>query len=167
MTAFEFAKRHLFTPLKIDDVHWKSHNGITIGYSDLTMRPLDMARFGYLFLHDGQWNNHEIISDEWVKESTRKDIDNTLTYGYGYQWWIMGPNRYAAVAAHGQRIFVLKDLNMVVVFTGNLKRVKTQIPEAILHGHIIPAVRSDNSLAEHRQSWERLQSMDLIYPTGD
>lgn len=161
VTAFEFAKRYLFNPLKIKDIHWKSHNGITIGYSDLAMRPPDMARFGYLFLNDGKWNNHEIISTEWVEQSTKKHINNTLTYGYGYQWWIMSPDRYAAVGAHGQRIFVLKDRNMVVVFTGNLQKVKTRIPEKILENYIIPAVRSDNPLPENPRSWERLKSMQL------
>ncbi len=37
---------------------------VTIGYSDLIMRPLDMARFGYLFLKDGKWNNRQILSPE-------------------------------------------------------------------------------------------------------
>ena len=167
MTAFEFAKRHLFNPLKISDIHWKSHNGITIGYSDLTMRPVDMARFGYLFLHNGRWNNQQIISEEWVEESTKKHINNPLTYGYGYQWWIMTPQRFAAVGAHGQRIFVLKDKNMVVVFTGDLKKVKTGIPEELLHSFIVPAVRSDDPLPENRRSWERLQSLRLSGQTGE
>ena len=161
MTAFEFAARHLFKPLNINDVHWKSHNGLTIGYSDLTMRPRDMARFGYLFLRDGRWNNHEIISPEWVTESTSRQIAADQTMGYGYQWWILSPDRYGALGAHGQRIFVLKDMDMVVVFTGSLEKVKTQIPEEILQDYIIPAVRSNRSLPENPRLSERLQSMRL------
>ncbi|NNK94479.1 MAG: serine hydrolase [Desulfobacterales bacterium] len=161
MTAFEFAKLHLFNPLNITDIHWKSYNGLTIGYSDLTMRPLDMARFGYLFLKAGRWNNQQIISPEWIAESTKKHIDNPLTFGYGYQWWIYSPDRFAAVGARGQRIFVLKDKNMVVVFAGNLRETKTRIPEEILDNHIIPAVQSDNQLSEDPRSWERLKSMRL------
>jgi CubicO group peptidase (beta-lactamase class C family) len=167
MNAFDFARRHLFNPLKIEDAHWKSHHGITIGYSEFTMRPLDMARFGYLFLHDGRWNNHEIISDEWVEESTTKQISTTLADGYGYQWWVMSPDRYGARGAHGQRIFVLKDKDMVVVFTGSLKEAKTLIPEELLENFIIPAVRSDTPLPEHPRSWERLKSMRLSGQTGD
>ena len=87
-TAFEFAGKHLFSPLGITDTHWKSRNGLTIGYSDLTMRPLDMAKIGYLFLKDGRWQDQQIISPEWIKESARKQIDNYETYGYGYHWWI-------------------------------------------------------------------------------
>ena len=161
ITAFEFAKQHLFNPLNITDIHWKSYNGLTIGYSDLTMRPLDMARFGYLFLHGGRWNNRQVISPKWIAESTKKHINNPLTFGYGYQWWIYSPDRFAAVGARGQRIFVLKDRNMVVVFTGNLKEIKTRIPEDILENYIIPAVQSDIPLSEDPGSWERLKSMRL------
>ena len=161
ITAFEFAKQHLFNPLNITDIHWKSYNGLTIGYSDLTMRPLDMARFGYLFLHGGRWNNRQVISPKWIAESTKKHINNPLTFGYGYQWWIYSPDRFAAVGARGQRIFVLKDKNMVVVFTGNLKEIKTRIPEEILENYIIPAVQSDIPLSEDPGSWERLKSMRL------
>lgn len=167
MSAFDFARRHLFNPLKIEDAHWKSHHGITIGYSELTMRPLDMARFGYLFLHDGRWNNHEIISDEWVEESTTKQISTTLADGYGYQWWVMAPDRYGARGAHGQRIFVVKDKDMVVVFTGNLKEAKTLIPEMLLKNYIIAAIRSDTPLPENPKSWERLKSMQLSGQKGD
>ena len=167
MSGLEFARRHLFTPLKIEDVHWKSRHGVTIGYSDLTMRPLDMARFGYLFLHDGRWNNHEIISDEWVSESTQKQISTAQTDGYGYQWWVMDPDRYGARGAHGQRIFVLGDKDMVVVFTGSLKEPKTLIPETLLQNFIIGAIRSDNPLPENPRSWERLKAMQLNSQTGD
>lgn len=161
MTAFEFAKQHLFNPLNIMDIHWKSYNGLTIGYSDLTMRPLDMARFGYLFLKGGRWNNHQVISPKWIAESTEKHINTPLTFGYGYQWWIYSLDRFAAVGARGQRIFVLKDENMVVVFTGNLTEIKTRIPEEILDNYIVPAVQSDNPLSEDPRSWERLKSMRL------
>ena len=161
MTAFEFAKRHLFNPLNITDIHWKSYNGLTIGYSDLTMRPLDMAKFGYLFLKGGRWNNQQLISPEWIAESTIKQIDTPLTFDYGYQWWIYSSDRFAAVGARGQRILVLKDKNMVVVFTGDLKKIKTRIPEKILEDYIIPAAQSDNSLPEDPRLWARLKSMRL------
>jgi CubicO group peptidase (beta-lactamase class C family) len=161
VSAFEFARQHLFTPLEIRDVHWKSHLGITIGYSELSMKPLDMARFGYLFMRNGRWNNREIISAAWIRESTRRQISTTLPDGYGYQWWAMAPDRYAARGAHGQRIFVLQDKDMVVVFTGNLPEPKTLIPEELLNNHIIPAIRSDNALPEQPRSWERLKSLVL------
>lgn len=129
--AFEFARKYLFSPLGVQDIHWKSHNGISIGYSDITMRPLDMARFGYLFLKEGRWNEKQIISPGWIANSTKKQIDTGETYGNGYQWWIMDPDIYAARGAYGQRIFVSKEKDMIVVFASQLDDVRSQVPEQL------------------------------------
>jgi len=164
-TAFDFARKHLFSPLGISDTHWKSHNGLTIGYSDLTMRPLDMAKFGYLFLKNGRWHDQQVISPEWIEDSTRKQIENHETYGYGYQWWILSPQRYAALGSHGQRIFVLKDKNMVVVFTGQLEDVRSQVPEHLLDEFILPSVKSDAPLPADQAAAERLQRLNVSLRT--
>ena len=56
---------------------------------------------------------------------------------------------------------------MAVVFTGDLKRVKTRIPEKILERFNLPAVQSDEPLPEDPEYRERLQSMRLSYPATD
>ena len=131
------------------------------------MRPLDMARLGYLFLNGGKWNNQQILSADWVSESTQKQITNNETYGYGYQWWIMSPDIYAARGAFGQRIFVMTDQRMVVVITGQLKEARSQLPEEILNTYIIPAIKSDNPLPENPSSWEKLHSLNLFWRKAD
>ncbi|WP_163339502.1 serine hydrolase [Desulfopila sp. IMCC35008] len=167
-TAFDFARQHLFSPLGIHDIHWKSHNGLTIGYSDITMRPLDMARFGYLFIKEGRWNEKQILPTEWVIDSTTRQIDNSETYGYGYQWWIMGPDIFAARGAYGQRIFALKEQNMVVVFTSQLDDVRSQVPEQLLYDYILPSVKSEKPLPENEPMRERLDSLiTLLQKTED
>jgi CubicO group peptidase (beta-lactamase class C family) len=61
--------------------------------SGLRMRPRDLAKFGSLYLHDGQWRGRQIIPPDWVRESTRRHLPvrNPVsafgTHGYGYQWW--------------------------------------------------------------------------------
>lgn len=165
--ASEFAKEHLFSPLGITDIHWRSHNGITIGYSDLTMRPLDLGRLGYLFLKGGKWKDQQILSAEWVSESTQKQINNTETYGYGYQWWIMSPDIYAARGAYGQRIFVMTGQRMVVVITGQLKEARSQLPEEILYTYILPAIKSNNPLPEDPSSLEKMHSLNLFWRNAD
>lgn len=131
------------------------------------MLPLDMGRLGYLFLNDGKWNNQQILSGEWVSESTQKQISNTETYGYGYQWWIRSPDIYAARGAYGQRIFVLTSQRMVVVITGQLKEARSQLPEEILYTYIIPAVKSDNPLPENPSSLEKLHSLNHFLRSAD
>ncbi len=73
MNAASFAEKNLFAPLGIHKIEWPPNpRGITIGWGRLRMTPRDMAKFGYLYLNDGLWDDTRIISSQWVKESTRK-----------------------------------------------------------------------------------------------
>ncbi|GAI35793.1 unnamed protein product, partial [marine sediment metagenome] len=121
----EFADKWLFKPLGIKDYHWrKSEDGIYHGGSDIFLTPRDMAKFGYLFLNNGQWNEKQIVPKEWVKKSTTKKVnipaDDLYATGlnYGYWWWIQ-EKAYMAWGAGGQYIIVSPDLNLVVVFTAD------------------------------------------------
>ncbi len=52
--TLEFARRHLFEPLGIQDVGWDtSPQGVDIGWGEMRLRPHDMARFGWLYLYQG------------------------------------------------------------------------------------------------------------------
>lgn len=52
------------------------------------MSTRDMARFGLLFLNNGEWNGQQIVSKDWVEESTTAWSDSGDNGGYGYLWWI-------------------------------------------------------------------------------
>ncbi len=132
MRADKFAERYLFTPLGISDYFWWSYpNGTVQTGGGLVLRPRDMAKIGYLFLNGGRWQGKQIVSEEWVKESTKQHVGAGLlpasepANGYGYQWWL-GSFRvrgrvvrgYSAQGLGGQFIFVFPDLQMVAVFTG-------------------------------------------------
>ncbi len=169
-TAAEFAKEHLFNPLGIKETDWTwtaNPQGITIGYSMLYMRPRDMARIGYLFLNNGKWDNRQIVSKQWVVESTRYHVSATLTPGYGYQWWVVSPDRYMAVGYAGQRILVMKDKKMVVVFTSRLAERKSLLPEGLVQGYVVPAVKADSPLPENPEAFNRLKSSDRFFRTAD
>jgi CubicO group peptidase (beta-lactamase class C family) len=91
----------------------------------------DMARIGYLMLHEGQWNGRQVISSDWARRIvsvvTPVQEMNPVRrrdgyFGYGYMWWIwdgpkaVGPFKgaYSAVGAVGQWITVFPSLNLVV-----------------------------------------------------
>ncbi|MHA2368535.1 MAG: serine hydrolase domain-containing protein [Candidatus Hodarchaeales archaeon] len=129
MSTSSFAYKHLFTPLDISTLIWPSDpQGVNTGGSRLQMRPRDMAKIGYMYLQNGTWNGTQIVPAEWVERSTRKHypVMGSLYVGYGYQWWNYYSNSsdypiidaYSAVGYAGQRIFVVPDQNLVVVFTG-------------------------------------------------
>ncbi len=75
MKTQEFARNQLFTPLGINDVGWaKNPNGITIGWGQMSLKPQDMAKIGYLCLKQGQWEGQQIVSKDWMEISTRKHM---------------------------------------------------------------------------------------------
>lgn len=119
MTAMEFAQQNLFGPLGIQDAIWDvDPQGYTRGWGDLHLTPESMAKVGYLWLHQGNWNGQQIVSREWVldsvqRHSTKVDHDS----GYGYGWWINN-SHYFAAGRMGQDIRVIPALNTVLVATG-------------------------------------------------
>jgi CubicO group peptidase (beta-lactamase class C family) len=141
MSTSVFAYEHLFRPLGITNVVWGIEpHGINLGYTDVYMKPHDMAKIGLLYLNQGQWDGEQIVSSDWVAESTRQQIyANRDSEGYGYQWWVDANGYYFAAGLGGQFIFVVPQHNLVVVFTAVLFDNDFLIPERLLNEYIIPA----------------------------
>lgn len=152
-TAEEFARQNLFGPLGIRNFSWRTDaQGNTRGWSDLMMTSPDMARIGYLFLKKGRWDGKQIVSRRWVEEATRKYIAASSTAGYGYQWWLQkDPPRFEALGRAGQRITVIPQLDVVVVFTGG------GFEPADVGRFIASALRSDRPIPEDPAGYSMLQ----------
>ncbi len=157
MTAMDFARTYLFDPLGIADVGWKTDpNGIYTGWGNMMLNPHDMAKIGFLYLNEGEWNGKQIVSKSWVTESTKKHLNATLFGGYGFQWWVE-PDRYFVAAGYqGQFIFVIPKKNMVVAFTGNLISKDFFIPKNLVDKYIVPAVVSNKPLPPDLEKKEKL-----------
>ncbi len=141
----EFASNHLFGPLGINGFVWGSKNGIYQAGGSLRMKPRDMLKFGLLFLNEGVWNDERLISEDWVNNSTRQQGPYPQ---YGYQWWlrnypIKGRQNpaYMAAGRGGQYIIVIKDVNVVIVFTaGNDNSLANSQTHEIVQKYILPGL---------------------------
>lgn len=159
MQTIDFAKKHLFNPLGIKDIEWeKSPEGVNNGFMGLRLQPKDMAKIGLLYLNDGRWENEQIISPEWIAESTQAYFDGKWNgKGYGYQWWINPAGYYSALGNHGQAIYVVPDKNLVAVFTSNIEGRNMYISGTLLQDYIIPAIVSSEALPTSPQEIKRLE----------
>ncbi len=87
------------------------------------MSSRDLARFGLLYLNKGQWNETQIVSENWISMSTREDPEASENgYGYGYLWWTTPIHGMRVFAAHGagtQVVYVVPSLDLVVVLLTN------------------------------------------------
>lgn len=133
-----FADQYLFSKLGIVNRWWNvKQNGWVWSSGDLFIRPRDMLKFGQLYLQNGVWKGEQLIPEEWVEKAKIKyhnfigssDWAQQYWYniyrkvGYSYAWWpldpsIYGENAFTASGWGDQRIMVLPQYDLVVVFTG-------------------------------------------------
>ena len=136
---FEELKRRIADPLQMEDYrvedgqYFTGPNSIHPAYP-IRMTARDMARFGLLFLRQGEWRGRSIVPKKWVRESTTSYSDAGSAGGYGYMWWVAAGGRhfpgatlkdgsYSARGAGGHFMVVIPDRNLVVVH-----RVNTDLP---------------------------------------
>ncbi|MCX7709001.1 MAG: beta-lactamase family protein [Clostridia bacterium] len=158
----DYAEQKLFKPLGIRDVYWEEDvEGINIGGAGVYMSPLDMARLGYLYLRNGQWNGVQVIPENWVKEATNKHVETPAGLaghdGYGYQWWMNKFGGYSARGFGGQYIFVLPEYDIVTVFTSSLQGSNFFLPEGLVESFIIPSAKSTESINGNTEAPRKLQ----------
>lgn len=103
--------------------------------SRLIARAIDYARFGQLMLKEGNWYGNQIISKDWVLESTRenksipRDIyprwfgTKTKRIYYTYQWWGHvnedSTFQFYGNGNLGQNIYIIPHKETVIVHCGN------------------------------------------------
>lgn len=150
-----YAQKYLFKPLEIIRVRWfKNREGHPHTGGGLNLLPQDMAKFGLLYLNNGEWEGTQVVPAHWVKESVQKHVilnrGDPGVIGYGYLWWLLSPDPdgagreviYAAMGFRAQYIFVVPEHDMVVVITGGTQnRIDQRKPIEFLYSHILPAIK--------------------------
>ena len=120
-----FAEEELAEPLGIHLADWpRDPQGIYFGGNDMVMTPRQMLAFGRMYLYRGRANGKQIVPEEWVDRSWlprgRSRFSGQL---YGYGWWMRplgGERTFYAWGYGGQFVFVLPDLNLVIVATSSV-----------------------------------------------
>ncbi len=147
--AIFFAREFLFKPLGIKNYDWAlGSRGITDGASGLRLRPRDMAKLGLLYLYRGKWNGKQIISEQWIDDSSEEHVYGE-EWGYGYLWWFRKIkikerkiNYYYGSGNGGQKIMVCPELELVIVLTGGNYEKSLAHTQAnqIINNHILTAI---------------------------
>jgi CubicO group peptidase (beta-lactamase class C family) len=130
-----FAQEYLFSPLDAQVGEWiQDRDGYYIGLAELHFTARDAAKFGLLYLNDGEYEGNRVVSADWVRESLLSYSENITEggilsgevgryfrdVGYGYQWWSAsaGDHHFDFAWGHGgQLIILLDELDMIVVVT--------------------------------------------------
>lgn len=128
-----FEEKHLLGPLNAKLGEWiRDRDGYYVGLAEMQLSARDMAKFGLLYLDEGNYGGQELVPAAWVKESLENYSKDAWIaqppqhhagryfreLGYGYQWWsakVAGREVDFAWGHGGQLIVLLDDLDMVVV----------------------------------------------------
>ncbi|MND85661.1 6-aminohexanoate-dimer hydrolase [compost metagenome] len=119
-SAWDFARRHLFDPLRITDTDWSSDpKGISDGGNGLFLHPLDLAKIGYLHLREGRWNSIKILPTGWTGRITEsaKMVHRDRTYSTFF-WSVPSVGGYMANGYNRQIMLIIPKSDLVVVSTG-------------------------------------------------
>ncbi len=145
MSTCQYAHQALLGPLGNVAEHWgRDPQGYFSGGCNVYMTPRELARFGLLVGDGGQWRGAQLIPADWVDAAVSAQADAGYGYSYGYLFWLTTIRGHAVAIAWGwggQLVYVVRDLDLVVVFTTNTRDFAPDYDGFdILRDHVIPAV---------------------------
>jgi CubicO group peptidase (beta-lactamase class C family) len=100
-----------------------------------------------LYLHNGAWNGTQLVPAAWVEASMTNQVDAGDGDSYGYNFWlreIAGHHVAKAWGFGGQMIYIIKDLDLVVVMTTDTRGDAVDDAfdgSSIIEDEVIPAAR--------------------------
>jgi len=139
--VLDYAREKLFDPLGIDTrPAWQGWNfthgfsragfgwaadrdGTNTGCCLLKLTAPDMLKIGQLYLDQGRWQGRQLVSAQWVKESTSNQLSTNQIGAdgrYGYLWWVGDIDShpyFLAFGSYGQQILGLPDRRLALVIT--------------------------------------------------
>ncbi|MEQ8907040.1 serine hydrolase [Ekhidna sp.] len=153
-TIDKFAEEYLFKPLGIENLKWghTSEKDVIPSGKRLYLTPRDLAKIGQLILNEGSWNGQQIVSANWIKESTTTKTAIT-SVEYGYLWWnipfiINGKELISKTATGngGQYIIVIPEMDIVAVFTGGAyNSQEDKLAFAVMKDILLPTFDDKNT----------------------
>jgi CubicO group peptidase (beta-lactamase class C family) len=135
-SLIEYLRPRLFDPLGIGQAGWqRDAAGRDIGFTGLHATTDAIGRLGLLYLQRGVWNGQRLLSDEWVADATRVQVETRVEMedpneakpdwqqGYGFQFW-MARDGYRGDGAYGQFCVVLPEQDAVIATTAGTENMQ-------------------------------------------
>ena len=170
----DYLRPRLLDPLGIVDATWSTDaEGVAHGGFGLSITTESIARFGQLYLQQGEWEGEQLLPAEWVAQATARqtsngsDPENDWDQGYGYQFW-RSRHGYRGDGAGGQFAIVLPELDAVVATTSGTSQMGEIM--GIVWDRLLPAMQDeplDDNPAEVERLREQLNNLSISMPVAD
>jgi CubicO group peptidase (beta-lactamase class C family) len=122
-TISAYLEEKIWKPLEMEfDASWsidRNKNGLEKAFCCLNARARDFAKIGRLYLNKGSWNGRQVVSEDWVKQSTKVDTTGGSVWYYQYQWWLpTQTGDFMAQGILGQYIYIHPEKDLIIVRLG-------------------------------------------------
>ncbi len=118
-TTSQYLQTKIWQPLGMEsDAFWSTDNkGQAKTYCCLNATAYDYAKFGRLYLNNGNWQGKQIINEAWVKQSIARDTTHGSSHGYNFSWHIglKGYNDFMAIGLYKQHIYINPEKQLIIV----------------------------------------------------
>ncbi|MBK9122139.1 MAG: serine hydrolase [Chloroflexi bacterium] len=172
----QFAENQLFASIGIQDYTWMADKrDVPFGAAGLWLTPYDMAKLGYLYLHRGQWEDNDVVSESWIDFVTCVDPESCLfeqpmgaanvSYpihvGFGHHWFLVDFGTYVSWDLTGQMLLVNPDRDIVGVITSpgiDWDPAQQKIAYGVFLDRILGSVASDEALPVDDEAYGALSA---------
>jgi CubicO group peptidase (beta-lactamase class C family) len=91
------------------------------GFCCINASSIDFAKFGQLYLNNGNINDRQIVPGSWVMESLliRNDSRDSQGFPYTYSWRVLENGDFFAKGILGEFIYVCPVKKIILVRIGN------------------------------------------------
>ncbi|MBW4617022.1 MAG: beta-lactamase family protein [Desmonostoc vinosum HA7617-LM4] len=140
---FAFPRRALFNRIGMHSAILEPDaSGTFVGSSFMYATARDWAKFGWLYLQDGEWYGERILPEGWVKYSTTPTPSDPKQR-YGAHFWLKFPPMFASTQVISPPL-----ANDMYIASGHQAQFLTMIPS-----HKLVVVRL--GLSQLPQSWDQ------------
>lgn len=145
---YDLLRERITDPIGMGEWFWDTEKSldsipINLGCGGVSLNAKQLARWGWLFLNEGRWEDQQLISKEWVKMATSVQVPATLPVAdtdrknlvgsgvYGFNWWVNGKQVdgtlkwpgapegcYFASGFNNNKCIVIPQWDMVIVRMG-------------------------------------------------
>ncbi|MEQ8768323.1 MAG: serine hydrolase [Planctomycetota bacterium] len=172
----EYLDARLFRPLDCTGIWQRDVAGQPVAYAELRLPARDLAKLGLLIARGGAWEGRQLISRDWIEQSTSAGVIPSL----GLIWWRRVDERGAPIGGGvfhtgwlGQYLAVYPDWDLVVVRltrgrwneeTGELDEARTSFPDFF---ELVEATVEDRALRGGADANPFLEEVGADGPGGD
>jgi CubicO group peptidase (beta-lactamase class C family) len=149
----DYLQGRIFAPIGIEDLSWDVQGGSGFmgphsnAHTGIHVSARELARFGYLALHNGVWKGQQLIPGWWMDLATKTSQD--LNPSYGWTWWVntrgtqwpgLPSDAFALMGYRSNKCYIIPSLDLVVARVGS---GPVTWSEQGLIGGIVTAITSD------------------------